>query len=108
MKLIKLIQFCDWHTYIVYEISESPRPKRLSFLVSVSWVQVSIAFSVFVTSGQKFPSKTLELSLQATLTFPEYSPPPSSAMSEDPFCEGLNAYADVSSDMHGSFGVSMA
>ena len=50
-----------------------------------------------VFAGQRFPSKTLETSLQATILFPDhYTPPPASGDSDDPFCVGLNAYADVS------------
>ena len=49
-----------------------------------------------VHAGQKFPSKTLEMSLQATLYFPDHPPPASPEVQEDPFCVGLNSYADVS------------
>ena len=49
-----------------------------------------------VTSGQKFPSKTLEMSLQATVQFPDHYTPPSGVDSDDPFCVGVNTYADVS------------
>ena len=43
--------------------------------------------------GQKFPSKSLEVSLQATVHFHEN---PVLSSSNDPFCTGLNAYIDVS------------
>ena len=36
------------------------------------------------------------MSLQATVYFPEHPPPASSDIKEDPFCVGLNSYADVS------------
>ena len=44
-------------------------------------------------TGQKFPSKSLEVSLQATVHFHEN---PVLSASDDPFCTGLNAYIDVS------------
>ena len=47
-------------------------------------------------SGQKFPAKTMEVSLQATIQFPDHFAPPSGVDQEDPFCVGLNTYADVS------------
>ena len=47
-------------------------------------------------AGQCFPQKTLEISLQATLHFPDRPPPPPPGLEEDPFCVGLNAYVDVS------------
>ena len=36
------------------------------------------------------------MSLQATLYFPDHPPPASPEVQEDPFCVGLNSYADVS------------
>lgn len=53
-----------------------------------------------VCAGQKFPSKSLEVSVQATLHFPEYPPPAPPEVNEDPFCVGLNSYADVSLTPH--------
>lgn len=44
-------------------------------------------------TGQKFPVKSLEVSLQATVHFHD-NPVPS--VGDDPFCTGLNAYVDVS------------
>ena len=49
-------------------------------------------FLNFVPVGQKFPGKTLELSLQATVHFYDGPVPPGD---DDPFCVGLNAYIDV-------------
>jgi AP-5 complex subunit mu-1 len=46
--------------------------------------------------GQRFPSKTLELSLQATVRFPDHYTPTGGVDTDDPFCVGLNTYADVS------------
>jgi len=54
----------------------------------------------YVCAGQKFPSKSLEVSVQATLHFPEYPPPAPPEVNEDPFCVGLNSYADVSLTPH--------
>ena len=51
---------------------------------------------LLLSSGQKFPSKTLEISLQATVHFSDHYPPPSGRDNDDPFCVGVNAYADVS------------
>ena len=53
-----------------------------------------------VCAGQKFPSKSLEVSVQATLHFPEYPPLAPPEVNEDPFCVGLNSYADVSLTPH--------
>ena len=43
---------------------------------------------------QKFPTKSLELFLQATVHFPEVIPPVPEGV-VDPFCVGLNSYAEV-------------
>ena len=53
-------------------------------------------FSSDNVAGQRFPSKTLELSLQATVRFPDHYTPTSGVDTDDPFCVGLNTYADVS------------
>jgi len=45
--------------------------------------------------GQKFPTKSLELFLQATVHFPEVIPPVPEGVVQDPFCVGLNSYAEV-------------
>ena len=45
--------------------------------------------------GQKFPTKSLELFLQATVHFPEVIPPVPEGVKQDPFCVGLNSYAEV-------------
>ena len=45
--------------------------------------------------GQRFPSKTMEMSLQATIHFPDKYTPLNGVDSDDPFCVGLNTYADV-------------
>jgi len=46
--------------------------------------------------GQKFPSKTLELSLQASVHFYEHNAPDYvSTTDDDPFCSGSNSYIDV-------------
>lgn len=51
--------------------------------------------------GQKFPSKTLEASLNATVHFGERKQQTgdqsqqSAAFVEDPFCTGINSYAQV-------------
>ena len=47
--------------------------------------------------GQKFPSKTLEATLQAKVQFEEYNEKKQAPGTyEDPFCVGLNTYASVS------------
>ena len=46
--------------------------------------------------GQKFPTKSLELFLQASVHFNEVIPPVPEGFVEDPFCVGLNCYAEVS------------
>ena len=46
--------------------------------------------------GQRFPSKTLEATLQAKVQFEEYDEKRQAGTYEDPFCVGLNAYASVS------------
>lgn len=50
---------------------------------------------IYSRAGQKFPSKTLEMSLQASISFPEHHTPTGGEAEDDPFCVGLNAYADV-------------
>lgn len=51
--------------------------------------------------GQKFPSKTLEASLNATVHFGEKRQQGADSQSagvgfvEDPFCTGINSYAQV-------------
>lgn len=47
-------------------------------------------------TGQKFPTKSLELFLQASVHFNEVIPPVPEGFVEDPFCVGLNCYAEVS------------
>ena len=47
---------------------------------------------LYMFTGQKFPNKSLEVSLQATVHFHEN---PVLSASDDPFCRGLNAYIDV-------------
>jgi AP-5 complex subunit mu-1 len=47
------------------------------------------------TIGQKFPSRTNEMSLQATVLFQDHYAPLSGVDSDDPFCVGLNTYADL-------------
>ena len=46
----------------------------------------------FSYTGQRFPTKSLEVSLQATVHFPNN---PVLSDDDDPFCTGLNAYIDV-------------
>ncbi|XP_078590303.1 AP-5 complex subunit mu-1-like [Branchiostoma floridae x Branchiostoma japonicum] len=46
--------------------------------------------------GQKFPTKSLEVQLNATVTFADnMATPPHSLLQEDPFCTGLNSYAQL-------------
>lgn len=51
--------------------------------------------------GQKFPSKTLEASLNAIVHFGEKrqqvveNQPMATGFNEDPFCTGINSYAQV-------------
>ena len=47
-------------------------------------------------TGQKFPTKSLELFLQASVHFNEVIPLVPEGMTQDPFCVGLNSYAEVS------------
>ena len=44
--------------------------------------------------GQKFPSKSLEVLLKASLQFGDYSPDTTS-QKDDVFCTGSNTYAQV-------------
>ena len=52
------------------------------------------SFYLFFLTGQKFPSKTLEASLLATVHFKDAVQPTKNFI-EDPFCTGLNSYAQV-------------
>lgn len=58
---------------------------------------VALVVAFYVLTGQKFPSKGLELSLQASVHFYEHFPSGyTSTTDDDPFCIGPNAYVDVS------------
>ena len=52
----------------------------------LSWIHI----------GQRFPSKGLEISLQASVHFHEYSTQESIQSKGDSFCVGANSYIDVS------------
>lgn len=43
-------------------------------------------------AGQKFPSKSLEVSLQCDVFFSSEPAPPDATFEEDPFCVANNAY----------------
>ncbi|XP_033109120.1 AP-5 complex subunit mu-1-like isoform X2 [Anneissia japonica] len=45
--------------------------------------------------GQKFPSRSLEVSLQATIKFGDIDDSQATNMYDDPFCVGLNSYAQI-------------
>ncbi|XP_078000714.1 AP-5 complex subunit mu-1-like [Glandiceps talaboti] len=45
--------------------------------------------------GQKFPSRSLEVELNGIVYFKDYNPPEKSENTDDPFCVGLNAYAQL-------------
>lgn len=60
-------------------------------------IHESLLVSIHVccyTIGNKFPSKSLELFLNATVYFGDHLPGQTSS-TEDPFCVGLNAYIEV-------------
>ena len=59
-------------------------------------VSVSQASYALVGLGTKFPSKSLEMHMNATVYFSDHLPGQSSS-GDDPFCVGLNAYIEVSS-----------
>ena len=68
----------------------------LNTLIQENAGRKSVPFCKIFFAGQKFPSKTLELSLQATVRFPDQYTPAGGVDTDDPFCVGLNTYADVS------------
>lgn len=45
-----------------------------------------------MNTGQKFPSKSLEVSLQCDVIFSSEPAPPDETFEEDPFCVANNAY----------------
>ncbi|XP_065919140.1 AP-5 complex subunit mu-1-like [Dysidea avara] len=66
--------------------------------ISPASVQLSLSqdkYKIIWNIGQKFPTKSLELFLQATVHFPEVIPPVPEGVVVDPFCVGLNSYAEV-------------
>ena len=72
---------------------------RIMLVESCVLVELCVSLKLFLhsgSSGQKFPSKGMEVSLQATILFPDHYTPLSGTDSDDPFCVGLNTYADVS------------
>lgn len=66
-------------------------PTYISSALSVLPDKRTVVWSI----GQKFPSKGMEVSLQATILFPDHYTPLSGTDSDDPFCVGLNTYADL-------------
>ena len=52
--------------------------------------------TLYLILGQKFPTKALELSLQASVHFYEHTAPDYVSTTDDnPFCTGSNSYVDV-------------
>ena len=51
------------------------------------------------TAGQRFPGKTLKVSLQCDVLFLTEPPPEDAEFKEDPLCVKNNAYILVSSNM---------
>ena len=58
-----------------------------------------------ISSGQKFPAKTPEVSLQATVSFQSDGPLQGADAQDDPFCVRQNAYINVSFTGNSSYGL---
>ena len=81
---------------VAASLSLSEDRKAIIWTIGIECMVLShtqIWYCAHIHTGQKFPGKSLEVSLQATVHFHEN---PMLSSSDDPFCTGLNAYIDVS------------